>query len=121
MFNLIEKMALAQNYPTYSSYLQDEETLTINFDSLLLAIFTSFNIEVSETELFLNVRNLLVDLNLAVPENIVQDVHDSLPSLVLNQYLEYDKDKYQLSNKGKVLGLKALKNFQEFVLKFLKN
>ncbi len=114
-------MALAQTYPNYSSQLQEEETLTINFDSLLLAILTSFNIEVTETELFLNVRNLFVDLNLAVSDNISKDVQDSLPSLVSNQYLKYHNHKYQLSNKGKALGLKALKNFQEFVLKFLKN
>ena len=114
-------MALAQTYPNYSLYLEDEEALTINFDSLLMAIFTSFDIEVTETELLLNVRNLLVDLNLSVPENISEDVQDSLPSLVSNQYLEYVNDKYQLSNKGKALGMKALRNFQEFVPKFLKN
>ena len=121
MLELLEKMALAQTYPNYSSYLHNEETLTINFDSLLLAILTSFNIEVTETELSLNVRNLLVDLNLAVPDNISKDVQDSLPSLVSNQYLEYEEDKYQISNKGKILGLKALKDFQDFVPKFFKN
>ena len=82
-------MALAQTYSNYSSYLQDEETLTINFDSLLLAIFTSFNIEVTETELLLNIRSLFVDLNFIVPDNISKDVQDSLPSLVSNQYLKY--------------------------------
>jgi hypothetical protein len=114
-------MALAQTYTNYSSYHQDEERLTINFDNLLLAIFTSITIDITETELFLNVHNLFVDLNLAVPDSIFQDIQDSLPSLVSNQYLECDENKYQLSNKGKALGLKALKNFQEFVSKFLKN
>ncbi|MHA1206228.1 MAG: hypothetical protein ACTSSO_01530 [Candidatus Hodarchaeales archaeon] len=114
-------MALAQTYPNYSLYPHNEETLTINFDSLLLAIFTSFNIEVTDSELLLNVRNLLVDLNLAVPDNISKDVQDSLPSLVSNQYLEHNEDKYQLSNKGKLLGLKALKNFQDSVPKFFNN
>ena len=114
-------MALAQTYPNYSSYHEGEEALIINFDSLLLAILTSFDIEVTEIELMLNVRNLLVELNLSVPDSISKDVQDSLPYLVSNQYLGYDDDKYQLSNKGKALGMKALKNFQEFVPKFLKN
>ncbi|MCK4848486.1 MAG: hypothetical protein KAT16_05655 [Candidatus Heimdallarchaeota archaeon] len=114
-------MALAQTYPNYSSYLQDEEILTINFDSLLLSILTSFNIEVTENELLLNVRNLFVDLNFEIPDNISKDVQDSLPSLLSNHYLEYRDGKYQLSNKGKALGLKALKNFQEFVPKFIRN
>jgi len=60
-------------------------------------------------------------LNLVVPDNICKDIQDSLPSLVSNQYLVYEEDKYQLSTKGKALGLKALKNFQEFVPKFIKN
>ena len=114
-------MALAQSYPNFPSYLQDEDILTINFDSLLLAILTSLNIEVTETELLINVHNLFVDLNLAVSDDISKDVRDSLPSLVTNQYLVSNFDKYQLSSKGKALGLKSLRNFQDFVQKFLKN
>ena len=114
-------MALAQSYPKYPSYLQEENILTINFDSLLLAILTSLNIEVTETELSLNVYNLFADLNLAASADITQDIRDSLPSLVTKQYLEHKYDKYQLSSKGKALGLKSLRNFQDFVQKFLKN
>ncbi len=121
VFKSLEKMALAQSYLNFPSYLQDEDILTINFDSLLLAILASLNIEVTETELLLNVHSLFVDLHLAVSDDISQDIKDSLPSLVVNQYLEYNNAKYQLSGTGKALGLKALKNFQDFVQKFLKN
>ncbi|MHA2055273.1 MAG: hypothetical protein ACXAC2_25160 [Candidatus Kariarchaeaceae archaeon] len=114
-------MALAQSYPNFPSHLQNEDILSINFDSLLLAILTSLNIEVTETELLLNVHNLFVDLNLAVSDDITKDVKDSLPSLVTNKYLVCNHDKYQLSNVGKALGLKSLRNFQDFVQKFLKN
>jgi hypothetical protein len=114
-------MALAQSYPNFSSFLQEENILTINFDSLLLAILTTLNIEVTETELSLNVHNLFTELNLVASADITKDVKESLPSLVTNQYLEYKYDKYQLSNKGKALGLKSLHNFQDFVQKFLKN
>jgi hypothetical protein len=114
-------MALAQSYPNFPSYLQEEDILTINFDSLLLAILTSLNIEVTETELSLNVHNLFTELNLAASADITKDVKESLPSLVTNHYLVCKYDRYQLSSKGKALGLKSLCNFQDFVQKFLKN
>ena len=117
---LLKKMAIAHTYTNYVSYPQDERTLTINFDNLLLAIFSSFNIDITETELLLNVQNLFADLNLAIPDSIFGDIQDSLPSLVSNQYLEYAGNKYQLSNKGKVLGLKALKNFKNSIQKLIK-
>lgn len=114
-------MALAQTYSNYPSYIQEEEILTINFDSFLLAILTSHDIEITEEELFINVQNLFTELNLAFSASISKDIADSLPSLVTSQYLEFNEEKYQLSNKGKTLGLKALRNFQEFVQTFLKN
>ena len=112
-------MAIAQIYPKQYSYPENEDPITIIFENLLLAMFTSFNICVTEAILERNLRNLFTNLNFEIPQDLNNHIRESLPFLVTNRYLKENNDGYVLTNEGAIIGKKALKNFRQFVHKYL--
>ena len=108
-------MAIAQSTPITTLHFQREEPLQVNLDSLVLAMLTAFNTQVTLNALFKHITNLFNDLNLNIPDNLFSEIPDCLNSLTENYFLLNQKGGYIVTNRGKKHGTKALKGFREAV------
>ena len=111
-------MAIAQSTPITTLYVQREEPLQVNLDSLVLAMITAFNTKITQKALFKHVVNLFNDLNLTIPDELLSEIPDCLKSLTENNFLQNQKGEYMVTCKGKIHGKRALKGFQEIIQKY---
>lgn len=86
----------------------------IEFDLLLLAMLTVFDLELTENQIYRNFTSLLKQLNLPVKKNLASTVRSSLSFLLSNELiLLCKKGSYIISEKGEPLGMRALMRFQQ--------
>lgn len=113
-----EKMSIAQIQPKTIPHIQKEETLQVNIDSLLLAMITAFNINVTQKSLFANILTLFKELNLVIPDGLTSEISKSVAILTANNYLIQKKDGYVVTEEGRLIGKRALMNFQDSIIEF---
>ena len=112
-------MAIAHTSQIVTPYDQMEEHVQVNIESLLLAMITSFDTEISERTLFKHINNLFKELNLVIPDELEFEVPKSLKLLTAYDYLIQEDDQFVITEEGKTIGQRALINFQNDVLEFL--
>ncbi|MFX0207637.1 MAG: hypothetical protein ACFFDT_16740 [Candidatus Hodarchaeota archaeon] len=85
----------------------------IIFDLLLLAMLTVFDLELTENQIYRNMRRLFIQLNLSVKKNFAFKVRFSLSFLLQENLILLQKSSYIISEKGKPLGTRVLKRFRQ--------
>ncbi|MHA1993107.1 MAG: hypothetical protein ACW97Z_01035 [Candidatus Hodarchaeales archaeon] len=114
-------MALAKSYQNSPPPLLEDTVIEVNLDSLILAMFTAFNVQISDKDLILNIANLFSELNLVIPENLNSEIRSMLKILTLNNFLIAKEGEFSISELGRDHGLKALLNFRESAPEFFRN
>ncbi len=114
-------MALAKSYQNSPTHLPEEESVQVNLDSLILAMFTAFNIRLTRKNIVINIVNLFSELNLAIPENLIHEIFKSVDTLVQNNFLITKEGDIKISELGKGYGETALQDFRETVPEFFRN
>ncbi|MHA1975536.1 MAG: hypothetical protein ACW98F_13260 [Candidatus Hodarchaeales archaeon] len=114
-------MALAKSYQNSPPPFTEEDIIKVNLDSLILAMLTAFDVQVTDRDLVLNIKNLFSDLNLGIPENLRSEIQGSLKILTVNNFLVTKEGEFSISELGKSYGMKALLNFRESAPEFFRN
>ncbi|UCG89669.1 MAG: hypothetical protein JSU57_04120 [Candidatus Heimdallarchaeota archaeon] len=85
----------------------------IEFELLLLAMLTAFNLELTETQIYKNMRSLFIQLDLPVKKSLTLKVQFSLSILLQDNLILRQKSGYIISEKGEPLGIRVLEHFRQ--------
>ena len=117
---LLRKMSQAKVFQNQQTTVRNPVKKTgIEFDFILLAMMTVFGLELTINQINRNIRRILVQLKLPIRKNFVSKIRLSLSFLLSNGLILRQKSGYIISEKGKLLGLRALSRFRQNV-KFFK-
>ena len=95
-----------------------DKIVGIEFNMLLLAMMTTFGLELTVGQLTQNMKTLLVQLKLPVRKNLLTAVRHGLSLLLSNELIMRRKNGYIISENGKPLGLRTLSDFRQIAASF---
>ncbi len=85
----------------------------IEFKLLILAMLTVFDLELTENQIYKNIRSLFFQLKLPVNKGLTSKIRLSLSSLIQDNLISRQKGNYTISKKGEPLGIRVLKHFRQ--------
>ena len=85
----------------------------IEFELLLLAMLTVFDLELTENQIYQNIRSLFIQLKLPVKKSLASKVRLGLSFLIQDNLILRQKGGYTISEKGEPLGIRVLKHFRQ--------
>jgi len=114
-------MAIAKSFQNPEPPLLEEAAIKVNLDSLILAMLTAFDMKVTGNDLILNINNLFSELNLVPPENLRNEINETLNNLIIHNFIIAKKEEFSVSQLGRDHGMRALLNFRKSALEFFRN